>query len=245
MRMITLNMLRMTKKINNLAQLRCFCEVIQRPTDAPQKIVGDPNLIDIHPSWRQDEDEDLRKQVLRDMRVIPNFISEEEETSLLTEVESQLRRLRYEFDHWDNAIVGYRETERKTWNERNSVTLCRVRAAAFEPSAALLPHAHVLDLAPAGYIKPHVDAVRFCGDTIAGLCLLSDAVMRLMHELRADLALDALLQRRSLYIMSGVARYDFNHAVLSNEDSKFRGARLIKKRRVAIICREQPNKESD
>lgn len=27
---------------------------------------------------------------------------------------------------------------------------------------------HVLDLHENGYIKPHVDAVRFCGNTIAG-----------------------------------------------------------------------------
>ena len=27
---------------------------------------------------------------------------------------------------------------------------------------------HILDLHEDGYIKPHVDAVRFCGNTIAG-----------------------------------------------------------------------------
>lgn len=37
------------------------------------------------------------------MRVLPNFITEEEEASLLGEVEPQLKRMRYEFDHWDNV----------------------------------------------------------------------------------------------------------------------------------------------
>lgn len=50
------------------------------------------------------------------------------------------------------------------------------------------------------YLNIYV-VMKFCGDTIAGLCLVSSAVMRLTHEARPHLALDALLQRRCLYIM--------------------------------------------
>ncbi|CAK1552426.1 unnamed protein product [Leptosia nina] len=243
MRPILLNLLHNCK--NKIGQIRFYCSEVVQPKSDIQRIAGDPRLIEFHSSWKPDEEDDLRRQMLKDMRVIPDFISEAEEISLLSEVEPQLKRMRYEFDHWDNAIEGYRETERKTWNEQNNVTLARLRAVAFENGAELLPHTHVLDLAPAGYIKPHVDAVRFCGDTIAGLCLLSSAVMRLMHENQPDFVLDALLARRCLYIMSGVARYQFNHAVLSNEQSMWRGGKLLKKRRIALICREHPKKPSD
>lgn len=41
------------------------------------------------------------------------------------------------------------------------------------------PQAHVLQLARYGRIDGHVDAVKFCGHTVAGVCLGSDAVMRL------------------------------------------------------------------
>ncbi|XP_022120746.1 alpha-ketoglutarate-dependent dioxygenase alkB homolog 7, mitochondrial isoform X1 [Pieris rapae] len=245
MRILTLNLLRNSNFDLNKLRFLCSTEKVIQPKGDIQKISGDLRMIEFLPSWKADEDTDLRKQVVRDMRVIPDFINETEEISLLSEVEPQLKRMRYEFDHWDNAIEGYRETERQAWNEQNSVTLARVRSVAFENGAELLPHTHVLDLAPAGYIKPHVDAVRFCGDTIAGLCLLSGAVMRLMHENSPDYVLDVLLPRRSLYIMSGVARYQFNHAVLSNEKSVWRGGKLIKKRRVAIITREQPKKPAD
>ncbi|XP_050353211.1 alpha-ketoglutarate-dependent dioxygenase alkB homolog 7, mitochondrial [Nymphalis io] len=208
--------------------------------------LSDPNLVEILPSWKEDEEAELRATVLQHMRVLPNFVTEEEEAALLAEVEPQLKRMRYEFDHWDNAIEGYRETERSKWNATNSEVLARVRAVAFPPHAELLPHAHVLDLAPAGHIRPHVDAVRFCGDTIAGLCLLSSAVMRLTHEQRPHLALDALLQRRCLYVMTGVARYAFSHAVLrgaagaGGAGGEWRGAPVRRRRRVAVICRERP-----
>ena len=53
--------------------------------------------------------------------VINDFINEAEESALIKEVEPHLKRLVYEKDHWDEAIVGFRETERKQWNQVNSV----------------------------------------------------------------------------------------------------------------------------
>ena len=41
--------------------------------------------------------------MMRDMRVIEDFLNEEEERSLHEEVEPRMRRLRYEFDHWDDV----------------------------------------------------------------------------------------------------------------------------------------------
>jgi alkylated DNA repair protein alkB family protein 7 len=58
------------------------------------------------------------------------------------------------------AIHGYRETERLTWNEANTKILDRVRQIAFPPHVAQLKYVHILDLDKNGYIKPHIDAVR-------------------------------------------------------------------------------------
>jgi alkylated DNA repair protein alkB family protein 7 len=41
--------------------------------------------------------------MVRDMTVIEDFLNEEEERSLHEEVEPYMRRLRYEFDHWDDV----------------------------------------------------------------------------------------------------------------------------------------------
>jgi alkylated DNA repair protein alkB family protein 7 len=41
--------------------------------------------------------------MVRDMTVIEDFLNEEEEQSLHEEVEPYMRRLRYEFDHWDDV----------------------------------------------------------------------------------------------------------------------------------------------
>lgn len=37
------------------------------------------------------------------MKILPNFISEEEENILMQEVDPYMKRLRYEYSHWDNV----------------------------------------------------------------------------------------------------------------------------------------------
>ena len=97
-----------------------------------------------------------------------------------------------------------------------------------------MPAVHVLDLAADGFIKPHVDSVKFCGSTIAGISLLSDCVMRLKGP---DLQLDAFLPRRSLYVMRDEARYDYTHEILKEDESVVDGRRVLRSRRISLICR--------
>ena len=48
-------------------------------------------------------DPETESILAKDMLVLPDFLSESEEESLLAEVEPYMKRLRYEFDHWDNV----------------------------------------------------------------------------------------------------------------------------------------------
>nr|XP_003216811.1 PREDICTED: alpha-ketoglutarate-dependent dioxygenase alkB homolog 7, mitochondrial [Anolis carolinensis] len=172
--------------------------------------------------------------------VVPGFLSEEEEALLVAELEPQLRRRRYEEEHWDGAIHKYRETEKSHWSKESHEILQRVRDAALPPGVPQLSQVHVLDLAKTGYIKPHVDSVKFCGCTIAGLSLLSSSVMRLVHEQNPQDCLDLLLERRSLYILRGPARYEYTHEILKDEDSFFNGRKVPRERRISVICRNLP-----
>ncbi|XP_055716517.1 alpha-ketoglutarate-dependent dioxygenase alkB homolog 7, mitochondrial [Phlebotomus papatasi] len=201
------------------------------------------------------------KDFLQDMTVIPNFLSSEEVDKIMQEIEPYLKRMRYEFDHWDDAIHGFRETERQHWYPDNKVTIERIRNIAFR--GEILPHVHILDLAEEGVIKPHVDSVRYCGSTIAGVSLLSDSVMKLVRidekkyqqnpendyrkqpdkdENSTDPGYFANihLPQRSLYIMRDSARYNFTHEILGNNESFFKGRPIKKTRRISIVCRNKP-----
>ena len=53
-------------------------------------------------------------------------------------------------------------------------------------------------------------------------------------------AVDALIKRRSLYVMKDWARFDFTHEILKNEESYFNGEHIFKERRVSVLCRNEP-----
>lgn len=201
-----------------------------------------PTYLSFSEAFRSPEHEELVLRLVPDMVIHKDFISPEEEQSIFDEVDPYMSRMRYEFDHWDDAIHGFRETERLNWNVENTKILDRVRNLAFPKGVAALKHVHVLDLAKDGQIKPHIDAIRFCGDTIAGLSLLTDSVMRLRLDKQRHLYVDALLTRRSLYVMRGAARYDYTHEILANGPENCFGNREINKdRRISVICRNEPD----
>ncbi|XP_017021092.1 alpha-ketoglutarate-dependent dioxygenase alkB homolog 7, mitochondrial [Drosophila kikkawai] len=253
--------------LNKCSPLRQILRRCHRQVVENSKVVN-KNLTAFMGKWPEEEQQDFRLH----MRIITDFISELEEQQLHEEIEPYMSRLRYEFDHWDDAIHGFRETERKKWFPHNREVLERVRQVAFE--GAIMPYVHILDLAADGVIKPHVDSTRYCGTTISGISLLSDSVMRLVRtdaqryqqsgtnaketdsqdadsdaayrhqpkeaSLENKFYADLLLPRRSLYIMSHTARYNFTHEILAKEHSQFQGMPVPKTRRISIICRNEP-----
>ncbi|XP_020376563.2 alpha-ketoglutarate-dependent dioxygenase alkB homolog 7, mitochondrial [Rhincodon typus] len=177
----------------------------------------------------------------RGLELWPQFISGPEEEALLRDVEPGLYRKHYQRDHWDQAIHGYREMEKSRWSVQSESILQRLRDVAFPPGVPQLSMVHVLDLEKTGFIKAHVDSVKFCGDTIAGLCLLSGCVMRLLSEDNDVDQVDLLLQQHTAYILRGEARYRFSHQVLPDEESFFGGEKVPRERRISIICRNLPH----
>lgn len=214
-------------------------------------------LFEFHNDWPLN----VKKSFCEHMIVIEDFITLAEEERLVSEAEKSMKRarMRYQYDHWDNAIHGYREMEKTEWQQENEKILNNVRTKAFDSN--ILPHVHILDLAADGIIKPHVDSSRYCGSTIAGLSLLTDCIMRLkrvdenqykqnkegedetLRPSQSEMTefnyfVDILLKRRSLYIMKNSARYNFSHEVLPSQ-AKFRNNEIFKDRRISIICRNQ------
>ncbi|XP_031562880.1 alpha-ketoglutarate-dependent dioxygenase alkB homolog 7, mitochondrial-like [Actinia tenebrosa] len=187
-----------------------------------------------------EELEAVQDMVSGNLEVYENFVSEEEEDRLIKEVEPYLKTQKYQFDHWDGAIKGYRETEKSRWTDDCLRVFKRMRDTSFKPNTKLLSHVHVLDLDGNGYIKPHIDSVKFCGPTIAGLSLLSSSVMRLIHEKYSSVTVDLLLPRRSMYILRDSIRYEFTHEVLEDKTSRWKGEHIPRDRRISVILRCQP-----
>ncbi|NXV58519.1 ALKB7 dioxygenase, partial [Molothrus ater] len=163
------------------------------PRSGPAEAEGDPGLVRF-------SSPELERRLRGLAGVRGGFVSEEEAAELLREVEPALRRGRYQRDHWDRAISGYRETERDLGGVLGGSLLPRV-APSFPPHAPPRPRAHVLDLEPGGAVGPHVDSTKFCGCTIAGLSLLSSSVLRLRSLRDPRDHLELLLEPGSLYVL--------------------------------------------
>lgn len=57
------------------------------------------------PEYCYTNSDEVREIVCKDMKVIYDFITEEEEIWLFKEVEPHLKRLRYETSHWDDVCI--------------------------------------------------------------------------------------------------------------------------------------------
>ncbi|KAI3381229.1 hypothetical protein SNEBB_007872 [Seison nebaliae] len=168
-----------------------------------------------------------------------NFLSDEEAENLFSEINPSIRRLRYETNHWDDAIHRYREMEKSTFsNPTNQSTIKRLRDFLKHYSdTKLLDHCHIIDLDKDGYIKPHIDSIRFCGNCLASISLLSDSVLRLRKEDRWS---KIYLPRNSVYLIRKEARDEYTHEILDDKLSYINGEHIRRDRRLSIICRCEP-----
>ena len=166
--------------------------------------------------------------------LVTNFITKQEENEIIDEVNRKLMRRKYNAGHWDGAIVSYREMEKVDWNFANSVVMNKFEKHVFKGENSCLSATHVLDLHEDGYIKPHIDSIKFCGAFVSGLSLLSDAVMRL--KLDENNYSDVFIPRFSVYTMSNEIRYKYTHEILPNIASVC-GKDVKRTRRITVMKR--------
>ena len=159
-------------------------------------------------------------------KLYENVLSEDEESKLVSFLDGEVSRRKYESGHWDQVIEGYRESSigpvESFPSELHSCLQGIISRLPLSPNERLLP-LHALDLQRDGFIAAHVDSVKFSGGILAGLSLLSPSVMRLRPAQLVDsnpqLAaasrryVDLLLPRRSLYVLTGAARYEWTHEI--------------------------------
>jgi alkylated DNA repair dioxygenase AlkB len=89
---------------------------------------------------------------------------------------------------------------------------------------------------PGQGITPHIDCVPCFGDTIASLSLGSACIMEFTHSKPAE-KLPMLLKPRSLVILSGEARYRWQHSIPQRKTDRWGGSVLQRGRRVSLTFR--------
>lgn len=174
-----------------------------------------------------------------DLQIELDVITEDEEKVLSDECSRILKRRRFEEDHWDNVIVKFKEMERSRWSSETQRILQKVRKAAILPQElTYFPAVHVIELAEDGYIKPHVDSIKFSGRVVAGISLLSPSIMR-FKEKHGDSVIDAFLPRRSMYMVTGRIRYHYTHEILPGAQTFKQEVLVERTHRISIMLRDE------
>lgn len=180
-----------------------------------------------------------------------SFLTQQEHDALVQETDKLLQTRRLESGHWDGVIQGYKEIPRSLLQVSPLFLSVAKRAQNLfpQPSGTPMNYVHILDLAaePEGRIDGHVDSVKFSGSIVAGICLLSPAVMRLSHE-TSNSYVDLYLPKFCLYILTGEARYYWKHAILAAQGKPgdvnyqpvvFKGKPILRDRRISLMLRDE------
>ena len=134
-------------------------------------------------------------------------------------------RRRYEKGHWDAVITNYKEVELADASFEDPqipIFFSRIRQHLEEHHLDYAPitwlPCHAIDLKKEGELTAHVDSIKFSGDLVAGISLLSPSIMRLVPDDAPDEGwVDLYLPPLSLYALTGVARYRYSHQLLPDK----------------------------
>ncbi len=172
---------------------------------------------------------------------IPDFITPDEENTLISSIDEQpwlndlKRRVQhygYKYDYKARAI-GHDSYlgSLPAWLSPISNKLHDDRIFPSVPAQAI-----VNEYLPGQGISPHIDCVPCFADTIASLSLGSPCIMEFFNPKTGEKK-SILLEDRSLIVLSGPARYEWQHAIPARKSDIINGIKTERIRRVSLTFR--------
>lgn len=172
---------------------------------------------------------------------IPDFISDQQQDSLLSQIDRQtwLTDLKRRVQHYG---YKYDYKVRTVGNDAHLGSLpdwlfsiCqKLQDDRIFPSTP--DQVIVNEYLPGQGISAHIDCVPCFADTIASLSLGSSCIMDFIN-LKTGEKKSIVLEERSLIILSGPARYEWQHAIPARKSDIINGIKTERTRRVSLTFR--------
>ncbi|MBL7814551.1 MAG: alpha-ketoglutarate-dependent dioxygenase AlkB [Saprospiraceae bacterium] len=170
----------------------------------------------------------------------PNYISQEEEAFLFTQIDAQnwLLDLKRRVQHYGYKY-DYRARRIDVSMKIGTLPSCLENIAkrlytegVFEdiPDQVI-----VNEYEPGQGISPHIDCEPCFEDTIVSISLNSTAVMEFC---RNNIKIPILLEPRSAVILKGESRYEWTHSIPARQKDVFENQVFQRKRRVSLTFRK-------
>lgn len=173
---------------------------------------------------------------------IPNFIDESTEAALLEIIDSQpwMHDLKRRVQHYGwrydykarNVTSDLRIGALPDWLQTHAACLQQAGLFAETPDQVIIN-----EYQPGQGISAHIDCVPCFADTIASLSLGSPCVMDFTHSKSGEKS-SLLLEPRSLLVLSGDARYVWQHAIAGRKTDRLNGQIIPRARRVSLTFRK-------
>jgi alkylated DNA repair dioxygenase AlkB len=164
---------------------------------------------------------DIAQPLPQGFSYFPEFISSEEEASLIKIIEQlELHAFTFQGHTAKRKTVSFGSFEKEDLSKRKDIPatfhpLIQKIAARIDLPPAAFTELLVTEYPPGSVINWHRDAPPF--DLIAGISLQSDCTFRLRPYEKKKQHRRAIIsfpvERRSLYIMQGPARTDWQHSI--------------------------------
>jgi alkylated DNA repair dioxygenase AlkB len=175
------------------------------------------------------------------LRYLPDFIDAETEAALLATIDQQAwlndlkRRVQHYGWRYDYKARGIGQDLRIGAIPDWLAGLCD-RLSAEGIFSGTPDQVIINEYQPGQGISAHIDCVPCFGDTVAALSLGSACVIDFTHAITREKQ-SHLLVPRSLLILSGDARYHWQHAIPARKSDKWRGQTITRSRRISLTFR--------
>ena len=173
---------------------------------------------------------------------IPNYTDESTEAALLKIIDGQpwMNDLKRRVQHYGwrydykarNVTSDLRIGALPDWLQSYAVRLQQGGVFAETPDQVIIN-----EYLPGQGISAHIDCVPCFANTIVSLSLGSPCVMDFTHATTGEKQ-SQLLEPRSLLVLSGDARYVWQHAIAGRKTDRYNGQIIQRTRRISLTFRK-------
>ncbi len=173
---------------------------------------------------------------------IPDFIDSTTESVLIktidaqpwmTELKRRVQHYGWRYDYKARSVTNDLRIGALTdWLQSYAARLQQAGLFADTPDQVIIN-----EYQPGQGISAHIDCVPCFADTIASLSLGSPCVMDYNHSKTGEKS-SLLLEPRSLIVLSGDARYQWQHAIAGRKTDRHNGQIIQRARRISLTFRK-------
>jgi alkylated DNA repair dioxygenase AlkB len=189
-----------------------------------------------------DESSTNAQSVVSGLSYIPDFIDSAAESHLIrtidaqpwiTELKRRVQHYGWRYDYKARSVTNdLRIGALPNWLQSFAV---RLQQAGYFPE--IPDQAIINEYQPGQGISAHIDCVPCFADTITSLSLGSPCVMDFTHSKKGEKS-SLLLEPRSLLVLTGDARYIWQHAIAGRKIDRYQGRIISRTRRISLTFRK-------